>query len=129
MSSGASLPRSLRVRKRKDFLFLQRVGGRASSAQLTAIYRAVHGRHGRVGLTVTKKVGNAPARNLMKRRLRHILRTNKSWWARGDVIVLVRPGAVDLSFVELGRQLEIAIADAQRRAASQRGPRKRRRKK
>lgn len=47
----------------------------------------------RIGLTVTRKLGGAVARNRIKRRLREVFRRNRAGLATGiDVVVNARPG-------------------------------------
>lgn len=101
-------PRRLRLRRRRDFLSIQRRGARGSTDALVVIGRRARG-EGRVGFTVSKKVGKAHARNRVKRRLRHILRTNKQLFARRDLIVVVQPRAVELSFDALKAALFEAV--------------------
>lgn len=61
----------------------------------------------RLGLTVSKKVGGAVARNLVKRRLRELYRLHKSWFPPArDIVVIARPGAAEMSYGALGRELE-----------------------
>jgi ribonuclease P protein component len=72
------------------------------------------GRHcrpdaGRIGLTVPKKVGKAHVRNLIKRRLRHLLRTDKARWRDRDLVIIVREKAADASFADLGAALDVAF--------------------
>ncbi|MFZ9888979.1 MAG: ribonuclease P protein component [Myxococcota bacterium] len=108
------LPRALRLRRRRDFSFLSRVGVRGNADALTVLVRPVRrGQHGRVGLTVPRKVGKAHERNLVKRRLRHWLRHRKLLFADHDLVVIAKEGAASLPFEELGRQLERAIERAQ----------------
>ena len=59
-------PRALRIRQRRDYLRVQRVGARGQNDALVVISRYAAGGRGRVGLTVSRKVGNAVTRNLIK---------------------------------------------------------------
>lgn len=105
-----AFPRSVRLRRRRDFLYIQRVGVRGSSDALVVVARPVPEGRGRVGLTVSKKVGKAHDRNLVKRRLRHLLRTHKHLFSARDVVLIVKPGAAERSFEELSRSLFEAFA-------------------
>jgi ribonuclease P protein component len=50
----------------------------------------------RVGLSVSRRVGNAVKRQRVRRRIREAFRRNKTKLTRGwDVIVVARPGAAD----------------------------------
>ncbi len=83
-----------------DFTRLERQGVRAHGAFVTIVGRA--GGKGRVGFTVSKKVGNAVMRNFVKRRLRDILRRHKQAWSNRDLIVIAKPEAAgrDLAMLE-----------------------------
>jgi len=82
------ISKEMRLRRRSEFVAVQSGG------------RKLHGRHllvlalqqtlpvGRVGITVTKKVGNAVVRNRIRRMLREWLRTN-GWVPPGWDVVLV----------------------------------------
>lgn len=51
----------------------------------------------RVGLTVSKQVGNSVARNRVKRLLREIFRREPGWLPEGAALVVIaRPGAATL---------------------------------
>lgn len=72
------------------------------------------GRHcrpdaGRIGLTVPRKVGKAHVRNLIKRRLRHLLRGDKTRWRDRDLVIIVREKAAAASFDELKAALDVAF--------------------
>jgi len=91
-------------------VFLQRRGVRASSDALTLIARRTRSPHGRVGFTVSKKVGNAVVRNLVKRRLRDLLRHRRASFERRDLVIVAREKAAHLSLEELARALDEALA-------------------
>lgn len=67
----------------------------------------------RVGFTITKKIGNAVARNRIRRRLREALRTasNLVISAQCDYVIIARKAALDMPFQELQRDLTTAFAE------------------
>ena len=56
--------------------------------------------HSRFGFVVSKRIGNAVTRNLVKRRLRELVRQNrvKDGW---DAVFIARRGAADAEFIQL----------------------------
>ena len=70
----------------------------------------------RVGYTVTKKIGNAVARNRMKRRFRELARdVIASQGASGsDHILIGRNGGIDRDFATLRADLVKAVAKLDR---------------
>jgi ribonuclease P protein component len=79
-----------RLRRRADYLTVQEAGTKLHGRHLLAITRKrlAPDLVGRLGITVTKKVGNAVVRNRIKRLLREWLRTN-GWVPTGWDMVLV----------------------------------------
>ena len=76
----------------------------------------------KVGLVVGKAVGNAVARNLVKRRLRHLMRERvTSLPLSALVVVRALPAAAGASYDELGEDLDHAIARASRPAGARSG--------
>ncbi len=65
----------------------------------------------RYALSVPKKYGNAVHRNLMKRRLREIIKVN-SFDEANDFFVVVKPKARDLSFEQIKNLIEKLFAKA-----------------
>ena len=56
---------------------------------------------GRVGITVTKKVGNAVVRNRIKRWVREFVRQDVAWLPAGaDVVVIAKKSAAELTSYE-----------------------------
>ena len=68
-----AFPKSRRLRKRVDIVGVQRAG-KAIHTRYFVVVCDVQGR-GRLGITVSKKVGNAVNRNRVKRLVREFVRT------------------------------------------------------
>ena len=92
-----------RLRQRKDFLAAA-AGARApvSGFVLQALDRREDGPV-RVGFTVSKKVGNSPERNRVRRKLREMVRlASPAGMRRGyDYVLIGRPAALALPFGQL----------------------------
>lgn len=108
--ASGSFSRALRLRRSRDFRYIQRVGARGNTSALVVVGRAVPRGRGRAGLTVSRKVGKAHERNLVKRRLRHWLRTHKEAFLARDVVLIVHPGAAALPFDALTAAVQEAFA-------------------
>jgi len=70
----------------------------------------------RLGITVTKKIGNAVIRNRMKRRFRSLAREllPDAGMTGADHILIGRAGGVERDFGELRRELGKALGKAAR---------------
>ncbi|HEY1554701.1 MAG TPA: ribonuclease P protein component [Kofleriaceae bacterium] len=84
------ITKEMRLRRRAEFLVIQAEGAKLHGRHLLAIARKQSAplRVGRLGITVTKKVGNAVVRNRIKRHLREWLRLH-GWVPAGWDVVLV----------------------------------------
>ena len=98
------------LRKRSEFLNASkgaRAGRSGFSLQAIAVAEAIPG----VGLTVTKKTGNAPERNRIKRRLRAAARAcGEMFRPQHDYVLVGRREALTLPFTKVVSDLASAIA-------------------
>jgi ribonuclease P protein component len=132
-----------RVRKRTDYLRIQQAGHRVVSPGFVfMLQRSAPGQNPRLGITASRRVGNAVERNRAKRLVREAFRAVRSTWPAGfDVVVIVRqalgntklgavvaewqaargriirrfeqlPEAEDLSVVESAREGRASVAGA-----------------
>nr|WP_202518944.1 ribonuclease P protein component [Streptomyces sp. SID1034] len=114
------MPTENRLRRREDFATAVRRGRRAGRPLLV-----VHLRSGttdphapgesapptRAGFVVSKAVGVAVVRNLVKRRLRHLMRERLPQLPAGSLVVVrALPGAGDADHAQLARDLDAAFA-------------------
>lgn len=86
---GEHFSRSVRIRRRKDFLRVQQQGVRVSVDPLIALALKNSQSVTRLGITVSSKVGNAVLRNRIRRRLREIFRKRRTAFPRGLDLVLI----------------------------------------
>jgi ribonuclease P protein component len=96
------LPRRERLRKRRDFVAVQSQGRKLGGKHFLVL--AAEGQ-GRLGITVSKKVGNAVTRNRVKRFVREFVRQarsdERSWLPPDrDVVVVARPSAATIDHAE-----------------------------
>ncbi len=88
--SSSGIAKDMRLRQRADYVAVQSNGIKLHGRHVLAIAqrRSDPSRGGRLGLTVTKKVGNAVVRNRIKRLLREWMRLH-GWVPSGWDMVLV----------------------------------------
>lgn len=114
---GHSYPRAARIRRRREFLRVQRGGRRTHTPHFVVIAgeRAASG--ARLGVTVSSRVGNAVARNRVKRIIREIFRTRRPVLSPAtDVVVIAKRGAHDLTYQEVEAEVVPALTGRSRRA-------------
>ena len=100
-----------RLKRRTDFLRVQSVGQRAMAAHFVLLVaaREPDGACARLGIVVTKKVGNSPERNRIKRLCRECFRTWPGLVPDGiDLVVIARDGAAELGLAEVRAEWERA---------------------
>ena len=102
-----SFGKNERIRKRKDYLNIYQNGVRVDSTNFVTILRQNRCGIKRLGLTVSKKVGNAVKRNRIKRLLREFFRLNKDRLpASQDIVIIVKRNISSLKYQDVCRELE-----------------------
>ena len=107
-------PKAVRLRRRADFLAVQHEGRRRHGEHLVVIRRRAPGACSRLGVTVSKRVGNAVVRSRVKRLLREVFRARRrDITPPSDVVVIAKPGADTLTYAqaatEFARALELSV--------------------
>jgi ribonuclease P protein component len=107
-----SFPRYLRLLNFKDFVNLNRLGQRIHTAHFTLIF----GQNGlginRLGITVSKKIGNAVKRNKVKRLIREWFRLHNYDFPQGyDIVIVAKNGAHGLNLWKIKEEFGEIIVD------------------
>ena len=102
-----------RLRKRKEFAYLYNNGNAKHTANLTIVYLPTKHREIKIGFSITKKIGKANVRNLIKRRLRDIVKDIVHKMPdEYNVVFIAKAGIENLSYQELKKQVELCISKA-----------------
>lgn len=109
--AGVSVLRSLivkksyRVKRDKDFQAIFSEGKSVANRQFVVYYLEKEQEHFRLGLSVSKRLGNAVVRNRIKRRLRHLVQEFAPQLKHWDFVVIARSGVAELTTAELKKNL------------------------
>lgn len=101
------------MRKRSDFLNANRGRRHAAPGFVILDYARGDGDSAvRLGITITKKVGNAVVRNRMRRRFRELARPllPQLGQAGHDYVLIGRDGGIERDFAKLRAELEKGLA-------------------
>lgn len=123
------LPASARIRKRGDFRQVQSRAVRVTTPHFVFLLHmpplAEPRAQARLGITASRKVGDAVRRNRAKRLVREAFRSTPELWQPGlDVVVVVRAGVTQLKLNEVveewlqaGPALQKSVRKSQRMSA------------
>ena len=114
------LPAGARLRRSADFTATMRASRAARGDGLVVVHAAADpaaAEQARIGFVVPRAVGPAVTRNLVRRRLRHLLRARLDRLPAGlRMVVRVLPPAGSASYPALARALDRAVDRAVERA-------------
>lgn len=107
IEAGHRFRKRERLRKRHEFIFLAQSGHQCQDRYFIIRYGVNERGCGRLGVTVTKRVGGAVTRNRLKRVLREFFRTHRPLAATGvDYNIIVKSTAVTLTTDQIFIALE-----------------------
>jgi ribonuclease P protein component len=103
-------PASCRLRTSREYTQVWRQGRRCHTAHLLVIALSGSATETRLGISVSRKVGNAVCRNRIKRWLREYFRLHRTGLAVGvDLSVVVKTGAATLEHAAFNQEFQEAL--------------------
>jgi ribonuclease P protein component len=103
-------PKTARIRKRSEYLAIQGKGRKLQTENFVVFVAASPSRpvgDGRVGITVSKRVGQAVVRNRVKRILREVYRRRRGQFPPGmDIVFVAKRSAAGLDFACAEQEIE-----------------------
>jgi ribonuclease P protein component len=96
-----------RLKKNKEFQSVFKRGISNANRQFVVYYsERTNGPNFRVGISVSKRVGNAVIRNRIKRRVREVIRELEDDLSEGkDYVIIARKPTADMSFHQIKSSL------------------------
>jgi len=99
-----------RLRSQRDFQCALRYGSRRHTEHFTVILRPNALQVSRLGVAVSKKVGNAVKRNRIKRHLREFFRLHKQRLPQAhDLMIIAKMDAATLTYHEVREELAAVL--------------------
>lgn len=99
-----------RLRKRKEFAYLYNNGTAKHTAHLTLVSLPTKHRPLKIGFSIGKKIGKAHLRNLIKRRLRAIVRDLVPTMPDNyNVVFIAKVGIDNITFDEMKKEVKFLI--------------------
>ncbi len=92
------------IKKNSDFQKIYQSGKSYANRQLVMYVKRAGQPDQRIGISVSKKVGNSVVRHRLTRLLRECFRLNKNILTTGlDIVVVVRPAAKEVNYKTIER--------------------------
>ena len=97
--------KNYRVKTEKDFTAIFKNGQNFANRKFVIYRLQKEQRHYRVGISVSKKLGNAVVRNRIKRKIRHVLMQHQEGFKVDDFVVIARKGVEELDYWQIEKNL------------------------
>ena len=95
-----------RLTKRKEFGYIYKKGEAKHTNNLTLLYTPTYLKTFKVGFSISKKVGKAYQRNLVKRRLREAFKTMmNNVDVKYNYVIIAKPTILDQSYQNIKQEL------------------------
>jgi len=106
-----TLNKNERIRKRKNYLQIYSRGKRSYSKHFTVIVCENDLGVLRLGVAVTKKIGNAVKRNRTKRLIREFFRLNKDRFTASsqDIVIIAKGNTSIMKYADVCRELGVLL--------------------
>ncbi len=105
----STFSKRVRLRKRSEFIRVSAEGIRRTAPNFIIVCVRNDLMHPRLGITVSKRVGNAVCRNRIKRFVREFFRNNQQFFFPADFNIIVRTGAAQLEYASVCQELANAL--------------------
>ena len=102
--------KSGRLRKRSEFVRLSVSGNKLVSADFIVISSDPLFSWARLGITVSRKIGNSVVRNRIKRLIREFFRNNRLLFPIADYNIIARSGACHLDYSAVCQEISNALS-------------------
>ncbi|KXT77690.1 ribonuclease P protein component [Streptococcus sp. DD13] len=99
------MKKTYRVKRERDFNDIFTKGDSVANRKFVVYQLETNQKHYRVGLSVSKRLGNAVTRNAIKRKLRHALMELGPSLSAMDFVVIARKGVEELDYQEIKKNL------------------------
>lgn len=101
-----TLPKKKLIRSPRDYKKVGAGAKRKNSKYFTLLYKQGQGR---LGITISNKVGNSPERKYLKRCIKEVFRKNKIWFNGVDVILIAKPEMNSLEYQQILDEIRKAV--------------------
>jgi len=120
-AASQALPKEKRLAKRSQFLRVYETGRKLFSRYSVLFFASNELPYSRIGITATRKLGKANARNRLKRWTREIYRTSREPLGADrrslDLVVNVKPNAAQATYREYADDLDKVLRRVMNEAA------------
>lgn len=99
------MKKSYRVKTDKDFQAIFKQGKSVANRKFVVYFLDKEQQHCRLGLSVSKRLGNAVVRNQIKRRIRHAVMGLIPQLKHRDFVIIARSGVEELDYASLQKNL------------------------